>query len=77
MASERLLALLGRMKEDPALARTVMARQGYVPVHNPDSPDGKWNGEIVYAKISLSPQERITAAKRVAQEGNVIAIPAP
>jgi hypothetical protein len=46
-----------------------LERCGYVSVRNPDRKDGLWkiNGDrqIVYAKMSLSVQEQITAARKL------------
>jgi hypothetical protein len=46
---------------------------GYVPVRNPDAESGLWvvNGkrQVVYAKATLSPQERFKAAQDMVKEG--------
>jgi hypothetical protein len=46
-----------------------MERCSYVPVRNPDAADGVWKlqgvRQAVYAKVSLSPQDQIAAARKL------------
>jgi hypothetical protein len=46
-----------------------MERCGYVPVRNPEAKDGLWKisgkRSVVYAKSSLTPRDRVTAARRM------------
>jgi hypothetical protein len=46
-----------------------LERCGYIPVRNPEAKDGLWKlkggRQVIYAKISLTPQEREAAARKL------------
>jgi hypothetical protein len=48
-----------------------MERCGYTQVRNPNSDDGRWKlqgrNQVVYAKATLSPRDRMAAASRLAK----------
>jgi Family of unknown function (DUF5906) len=50
-----------------------MERAGYVSVRNMNAKDGMWRvqskRQVIYAKVSLSPQERLRAARALVGEG--------
>ena len=50
-----------------------LERCGYVSVRNPEAKDGVWKSKgerlITYAKASLTPQERVAAARKLLESG--------